>query len=464
MPLLKTIPQREESKDAMVRLMSGWLEKGSNYAVFIQCKTKYGFEYLYKEIAKTFKMKIHLDDYKYNLYSAVSNMSKYFTTDKLSTQIHSCRWNAKGCFSENIPCGVSTLNGKPVKVMTIKPSILWFAMENFIPDDHTSYVKKQDLYRVVHSMHSSYEEIRDVVAYLRPKYLYPTVNPINADVIGAYNSLKDLLRYDNMQESNATAEASNTELKINTSSTDNVAKAQWELGLQTEAVMSPDREQACFDDLGINVDVNSPPMPSLKRKLKKRKQIDENEKKLDGSVHGVGSHVVLNQSQVIDNKNGKMVDFLSEKEREESFTGTRRNFGVGHDPCSSFRTVMESREDVVDSSSQVLKNENFSEKRACLDSKNKFDSCFSNVVVCGGKDNGEYLERVSKTTFDKNVLHHEFDIPVSPGFEGPTEEQLHKLYAQLSKGEVERTGTKFDLNQNQDEMRRSSVPTLLLCW
>ncbi|XP_065066985.1 protein artemis-like isoform X2 [Rhopilema esculentum] len=156
-PSIQWLPSREESKESIISLMKSWLKNGDNKAVFIQCSAKYGYEYILKEIAIAFNTKIHVDGPKFDLYTAIPGMSDFVTSFGEETKIHSCHWK-NYCTQSCFPCGVSRIREKPLKILKIKPSTLWVFKKKVVPNDNIIYDEKLGVHRVVHSMHSSFEE------------------------------------------------------------------------------------------------------------------------------------------------------------------------------------------------------------------------------------------------------------------------------------------------------------------
>lgn len=171
------IPNREATKNAVLRLIKRWLSHGPNYYVSLLCKGMYGYEYLLKEVAIALKTKIHVSPERLTLYSNLPDMIEHFTTQAKMTKIHSCNWERDRPAFSKMPCGLTLPAPQKIKVMKIKASSMWFARRKEpLPIDCVFHASK-DFYRVVHSMHASMEEIVDLVGYLRPLYVYPTVEP-----------------------------------------------------------------------------------------------------------------------------------------------------------------------------------------------------------------------------------------------------------------------------------------------
>ena len=198
LPQMKHIPNRECTRNAVLKLIKRWLSKGSNYYVSLLCKGMYGYEYLLKEVAIALHTKIHVSLERLALYKNLPDMTKYFTTNAESTRIHSCNWEHKRNINSKLPCGLSLPAPQKVNVMKIKATSMWFARRNEpLPNDCICQVS-EDFYRVVHSMHASMEEIIDLVSYLRPRNVYPTVSPAGLHTIrGAQESLQQYTRCEN---------------------------------------------------------------------------------------------------------------------------------------------------------------------------------------------------------------------------------------------------------------------------
>eukprot|EP00795_Rhopilema_esculentum_P002484 gene2484-18146_t len=236
-----------------------WLKNGDNKAVFIQCSAKYGYEYILKEIAIAFNTKIHVDGPKFDLYTAIPGMSDFVTSFGEETKIHSCHWK-NYCTQSCFPCGVSRIREKPLKILKIKPSTLWVFKKKVVPNDNIIYDEKLGVHRVVHSMHSSFEEICDIVSYLQPSYLYPTVVPVDADdIVEAYERLKHLFVDDEKECMEGSA-----------SSKDEIERTEGaSFDIPWHSKVSPKKAWLCENELKIHDEFHSMPcVTSAKRKRK----------------------------------------------------------------------------------------------------------------------------------------------------------------------------------------------------
>jgi len=156
----------------------------------------YGFEYLLKEVAMNYNTKIHVSAERLAMYKYLPDMSPYFTSDGRSTRIHACKWETKRHCESDLPCGLSVHPSLKMKVLRIKPTTMWVARDSEpMPADYKRYDKEKRLWRVVHSMHASMEEIQDLVGYLRPYHVFPNVPPAGLDSLeDAFERLKGLTR------------------------------------------------------------------------------------------------------------------------------------------------------------------------------------------------------------------------------------------------------------------------------
>ncbi|XP_027060510.1 protein artemis-like isoform X1 [Pocillopora damicornis] len=196
LPRMKSLPSRQQSRDAVINLIDRWFSRGPEYAVSLLCKGMYGFEYLLKEIAMNYRTKIHVSAERLAMYRYLPDMTPYFTTDGQSTKIHACKWQANQRCDSDLPCGSSVHPSLKTKVLRIKPTTMWVARSTEpMPEDFKRYDKGKRLWRVVHSMHASMEEIEDLVGYLRPYHVFPNVPPAGLDTLeDAFERLKGLTR------------------------------------------------------------------------------------------------------------------------------------------------------------------------------------------------------------------------------------------------------------------------------
>ncbi|XP_071817257.1 uncharacterized protein [Apostichopus japonicus] len=177
-PKIMFIPNREQSCEAMLRVIEEQLQRGPRHMVHIKCRAKYGYEYLFIEISRAFGMKVHVSGEIMKQYERVSSLAEHMTTEGSATRVHACRKYA------------CTLKDA-VDVITITPSTMWFN-SNAQPDDVLKKISSH-YYRLCFSFHSSYSEICDFIQYLKPTNIYPNVIPYNSTEYQMIERLENVL-------------------------------------------------------------------------------------------------------------------------------------------------------------------------------------------------------------------------------------------------------------------------------
>ncbi|XP_030856288.1 protein artemis isoform X3 [Strongylocentrotus purpuratus] len=155
------IPSRGESKDALLDLVDSHISKSAGHMVKLNCKAKYGYEYLFVELSKTFNQKIHVCDTLMKQYNRVPDLCYHLTTEGSLTQIHACRYG---------PCSLKNATN----ILSITPSTMWF----------TGNARPEDVIR----------KIRDFLGYIRPQHVYPNVIPYGSSEEEVVKRLQDCLR------------------------------------------------------------------------------------------------------------------------------------------------------------------------------------------------------------------------------------------------------------------------------
>uniref|UniRef100_UPI00358F571B protein artemis n=1 Tax=Myxine glutinosa TaxID=7769 RepID=UPI00358F571B len=168
-PKLYHIPTREVCVEAIGKLAEEWLSRSRHHIVWLECKSKFGYEFLFVNIAQRLHIKIHVHEDKLQTFANVPEISQHLTTD-INTRVHAC---PSFCKQSRPPCGAVG------RVLTIKPTTMWFAMKS----QEDLLVKiEDDFYRACYSFHSSYSELRDFVSYFNPVNVYPNVVPPGSTV------------------------------------------------------------------------------------------------------------------------------------------------------------------------------------------------------------------------------------------------------------------------------------------
>ncbi|XP_019633360.1 PREDICTED: protein artemis-like [Branchiostoma belcheri] len=191
-PEAKYIPSREDCCTALINLVQSWISRGSHYVVRLNCKAKYGYEYLFIELCRRFHMKVHVNDP--SIYQEVPEIFQCLTSDPSETQIHACRWLERYQKGRHhpLPCKYRPPPPHELEVMSVTPSTMWFTAYAG-PGDVVRKISRHH-HRVCFSFHSSYTEIRDFVGYVRPKTIHANVAPVGSTLQEAEDRLRDLTR------------------------------------------------------------------------------------------------------------------------------------------------------------------------------------------------------------------------------------------------------------------------------
>ena len=121
--------------------MSAWLCSFQHNVVRFCNKTRYGYEFLMKELALRFKTKVHVSLCQYQLYNFVPSIQKCITLDGGSTNIRFCKpssasANLKLPCKPGIPCP---------EVPTVIPTAMFFTKNEIMPEKLVKAVSERNI-------------------------------------------------------------------------------------------------------------------------------------------------------------------------------------------------------------------------------------------------------------------------------------------------------------------------------
>ncbi|XP_061839541.1 protein artemis [Nerophis lumbriciformis] len=190
-PRFYQIPSREECVNAIVRLVGDWIAQSCYHMVWFNCKAAYGYEYLFTKLGEEFNTQVHVKNLL--MFRRMPEILSYVTTDR-RTQIHACRphKNEMYLYGNRLPCGCTASDGTCLRVMSIKPSTMWFGERT----KKTNVIVKSGStsFRACFSFHSSYCEIKDFLSHLQPVHVYPNVIPLGHTVSQVTQMLQQMCR------------------------------------------------------------------------------------------------------------------------------------------------------------------------------------------------------------------------------------------------------------------------------
>ncbi|XP_067861135.1 protein artemis isoform X2 [Heptranchias perlo] len=190
-PRFYQIPSREECLNGILELVRSWITLSSYHVVWLNCKAAYGYEYLFTNLSEEFGLKVHLN--KLDMFNNMPEILHHVTTDR-TTQVHACRHPRDEDFirGNRLPCGITAKDGTPLRIISIKPSTMWFGERT----KKTNVIVRtgESSYRACFSFHSSFSEIKDFLSYIQPVNVYPNVVPMGRNFEDVKEILKPLCR------------------------------------------------------------------------------------------------------------------------------------------------------------------------------------------------------------------------------------------------------------------------------
>ncbi|XP_029018735.1 protein artemis isoform X2 [Betta splendens] len=190
-PRYYQIPTREVCLNGISELIGNWISQSPYHVVWLNCKAAYGYEYLFTNLGDEFNTQIHVNSL--SMFKNMPEILSYVTTDR-RTQIHACRHpkDEEYLQGNRLPCGCTAADGTPLRIISIKPSTMWFGERT----KKTNVIIKTGAssFRACYSFHSSYSEIKDFLSYLQPVNIYPSVIPIGRTLTEVSQLLKLMCR------------------------------------------------------------------------------------------------------------------------------------------------------------------------------------------------------------------------------------------------------------------------------
>lgn len=190
-PKFYQIPSREECSIGILELVRSWITLSPYHVVWLNCKAAYGYEYLFTNLSEEFGAKVHVN--KLDMFRNMPEILCHVTTDR-RTQIHACRHPVKEEFlpGNRLPCGMFSCDGVPLRIISIKPSTMWFGERT----RKTNVIVRtgDSSYRACFSFHSSFSEIKDFLSYIKPINVYPSVIPVARTLTYVEEILKPFCR------------------------------------------------------------------------------------------------------------------------------------------------------------------------------------------------------------------------------------------------------------------------------
>ncbi|XP_069048315.1 protein artemis isoform X2 [Lepisosteus oculatus] len=178
-PRFYQIPSREECLNGIKELVRSWITLSPYHVVWLNCKAAYGYEYLFTNLSEEFGSPVHVKNL--DMFRKMPEILCHVTTNR-ATQIHACRHPRDDEFfrANRLPCGITAKDGTPLRIISIKPSTMWFGERT----RKTNVIVRtgSSSYRACFSFHSSFSEIKAFLSYICPVSVYPNVIPMGRTI------------------------------------------------------------------------------------------------------------------------------------------------------------------------------------------------------------------------------------------------------------------------------------------
>lgn len=178
-------PSRKDTLNALCELIENWLAMHKNNIIDFDVPAKYGSEFLFIEIFKKTKYKIHVNNARYILHKFIPDMDGAVELDNTmrNLRIHACR--------SDPTCGIK--NHPPEHICKIHiTAMIW---KDYQVGHSLVKCEGINYYRVCASYHPSYSETCDFIQYLKPDRIVPCVVPKDEDEKFEMFQLLKELRY-----------------------------------------------------------------------------------------------------------------------------------------------------------------------------------------------------------------------------------------------------------------------------
>lgn len=164
--------KRSESLETIIKALKKFWEREPDLHVNLEIPAKYGYEFIFKGLARAFKCKIHVDDFTLREYSVLPDMGAFLTTNLGDTQIHrveNCALKGLNYVTIRLTAQLFRSNKfkKPVSKNAQTFCCNTHILHSFSLTFQKSIYKINDRkYAVCFSTHSSYSEIKDFLKHL----------------------------------------------------------------------------------------------------------------------------------------------------------------------------------------------------------------------------------------------------------------------------------------------------------
>ena len=166
-------PSRQQSASEVCRLITEWIRQGEDHLISLNYNCNLGCEFIYKRVSTVCGVNIFFEDpATTKWYAAIPELKQICAENPNGSRVHVHRRNSRCC------------EGKKVRQLTL--STMAFVHKNTV-SNHIVMKTGAETFRVWYSIHSSAEELKDVVVALKPRLI--TANVTTEDTRQEINEL-----------------------------------------------------------------------------------------------------------------------------------------------------------------------------------------------------------------------------------------------------------------------------------
>ncbi|GAU93527.1 hypothetical protein RvY_05453 [Ramazzottius varieornatus] len=179
-------PRREEAIKSLCAIVKQWTMKNPAAPVFVNTKTRLGYEAVFVELERTLRQKIHVSERRHSMYKSMLELYDILTLDEAESNIHACD-----------KCSVVL---QAESALWIKLCAFSFTLKHTNGRTTLKHPKFSHSYRVCFSMHSSFSEIAELVQHVKPRRIVPIAFPPGSDVLQILNLLPKVVPKESVRE------------------------------------------------------------------------------------------------------------------------------------------------------------------------------------------------------------------------------------------------------------------------
>ena len=85
-----SLPMRDECMELIFKQIKDWVTRGPDFKIYFSLAARFGSEFLFAELYKKLGIKVHVSQFKYNIYKQFPEIADSVTKNNKDTPIHAC--------------------------------------------------------------------------------------------------------------------------------------------------------------------------------------------------------------------------------------------------------------------------------------------------------------------------------------------------------------------------------------